>query len=64
MPASPHIDVINRAKFLFTEKGMSPKEILDQLALDLELGELLPGKLPEDVRLPSDRSSINRWADK
>lgn len=64
IPASSHVDVINRAKTLYTEKGLSPKEILEHLALDLELGELLPGKLPEDARLPSNRSSINRWAEK
>lgn len=55
--------VIDRARELYTQKGFSPEEIIEELSRQLLNGQLVvEGKEDGNVELPQDRSAINRWA--
>ena len=53
--------IIERAKEMWTEEGLSPQQIIDQLSYERDEGLL---NVPKGTAVPADKSSINRWANK
>jgi hypothetical protein len=65
MPAPIHPTVRDRARELYEDQGYSPEQIVERLSFDLLAGELevpVPESKKDEVRLPNDRSTINKWA--
>ena len=56
-PHNPRI--VERAKEMWTEEGLSPQQILDQLNYEVHEGLL---NVTEGTAVPLNKSSINRWA--
>ena len=61
MPAQHNQRIIERAKEMWTEEGLSPQQIIDQLSYERDEGLL---NVPKGTAVPADKSSINRWANK
>ena len=60
--SAPHNQrIIERAKVMWTEEGLSPQQILDQLNYEVRENLL---NVPNGTAVPLDKSSINRWADR
>ena len=60
--SAPHNQrIIERAKVMWTEEGLSPQQILDQLNYEVRENLL---NVPSGTAVPLDKSSINRWADR
>ena len=60
--SAPHNQrIIERAKVMWTEEGLSPQQILDQLNYEVRENLL---NVPTGTAVPLDKSSINRWADR
>ena len=58
-PHNPRI--VDRARELWTEEGLSPQLIIDQLNYEVRQNLL---NVPKGTDVPADKSSINRWANK
>ena len=56
-PHNPRI--VQRAKEMWTEEGLSPQQSIDQLNYEVNQGLL---NVPKNTDIPLDKSSINRWA--
>jgi len=61
MSAQHNQRIIERAKEMWTEEGLSPQQIIDQLSYERDEGLL---NVPKGTAVPADKSSINRWANK
>ena len=61
MSAQHNQRIIERAKEMWTEEGLSPQEIIDALRDEKEAGLL---NVPKGTAVPADKSSIHRWANK
>jgi hypothetical protein len=58
-----HREIRKRAEALYTEEGLSPEEIVETLSDELRDYQLnIPGKDPDEIELPQNRSTIIRWA--
>jgi hypothetical protein len=58
--SAPHNQrIIERAKEMWTEEGLSPQQILDQLNYEVANNLL---NVPSGTAVPLDKSSVNRWA--
>ena len=58
-PHNPRI--VQRAKEMWTEEGLSPQQSIDQLKYEVDNNLL---NVPSGTAVPLDKSSINRWADR
>jgi hypothetical protein len=56
-PHNPRI--VQRAKEMWTEEGLSPQQSIDQLNYEVRENLL---NVPKNTAVPADKSSINRWA--
>ena len=61
MSAPHHPRIVERAKEMWTEEGLSPQQSITQLKYEVENNLL---NVPKDTDVPADKSSINRWASK
>ena len=61
MSAQHNQRIIERAKEMWTEEGLSPQEIIYALRDEKEAGLL---NVPKNTAVPVDKSSIHRWANK
>ena len=61
MPAQHNQRIIERAKVMWTEEGLSPQEIIGALRYEMAQGLL---NVPKGTAVPWDKSSIHRWAKK
>ena len=61
MSAQHNQRIIERAKIMWTEEGLSPQEIIEALRYERDAGLL---NVPKGTAVPADKSSINRWANK
>ena len=60
--SAPHNQrIIERAKVMWTEEGLSPQQSIDQLKYEVDNNLL---NVPKGTDVPADKSSINRWAHK
>jgi len=60
--SAPHNQrIIERAKVMWTEEGLSPQQIIDELKYEVRENVL---NVPSGTAVPADKSSINRWASK
>ena len=61
MSAQHNQRIIERAKEMWTEEGLSPQQIIEQLRYERDAGLL---NVPKSTAVPADKSSVNRWAKK
>ena len=61
MSAQHNQRIIERAKVMWTEEGLSPHEIIEALRYERDAGLL---NVPKGTAVPVDKSSIHRWANK
>ena len=58
--SAPHNSrIVQRAKEMWTEEGLSPQQSIDQLKYEVDNNLL---NVPKGTDVPADKSSINRWA--